>query len=78
MMRIPSEFLSIDETLYPYRGKIQFRQYNPNKPTKYALLYQSLSDAKLPYTYFTLAYAGNPEEITDDSFYVAGTDNYTK
>ena len=77
-MRIPSEFLSIDETLYPYRGKIQFRQYNPNKPAKYGLLYRSLSDAKLPYTYFTLPYAGKPEEITDDSFYVTGTDNYTK
>ena len=28
----PSEYLSIDETLYPRRQQIVFRQYNPNKP----------------------------------------------
>ena len=77
LLRIPTEFLSIDETLYPYRGKIQIRQYNPNKPAKYGLLYRSLSDAKLPYTYFTLPYAGKPNEVTEDSYYVTGTDNYT-
>ena len=71
-LRIPTEFLSIDETLYPYRGKIQIRQYNPNKPAKYGLLYKSIS------TYFTLPYAGKPEEIIVESVYVTGTDNYTK
>ena len=30
------------------------------------------------YTYYTLPYAGKPEEITDDSQYVTGTDNYSK
>ena len=38
-MRHPSPLLAIDETLYPYRGHIGFRQYNPNKPAKYGLLY---------------------------------------
>ena len=31
----PSEYLSIDETLYPMRHQIAFRQYNPKKPHKY-------------------------------------------
>ena len=31
----PSEYLTIDETLYPMRHQIAFRQYNPNKPHKY-------------------------------------------
>ena len=34
----PSEYLSIDETLYPMRQQIAFRQYNPNKPHRYGLL----------------------------------------
>ena len=28
----PSEFLNIDETLYPISNRIAFCQYNPNKP----------------------------------------------
>ena len=30
-LRVPSEHLAIDETLYPYRGRIGFRQYNPQQ-----------------------------------------------
>jgi len=48
---VPSEFLSIDETLYAMRNQIAFRQYNPNKPAKYGLLYKSLNDARFPFTY---------------------------
>ena len=29
-LRTPSEYLAIDEILYPYRGKTVIRQYNPN------------------------------------------------
>ena len=76
-MKTPSEYLSIDKTLYPYRGKTIIRQYNPNKPAKYGILYRSISDSHVPYTYYTLQYAGKPDEITDDSEYVTGTDNYT-
>ena len=77
-LRTPSEYLAIDETLYPYRGKIVIYRDNPNKPAKYGILYRSISDSRVPYTYHTLPYVGKPEEITDDSKYVTGTDNYTK
>lgn len=78
MLRIPSDFLSLDETLYPFRGRRSMKQYNPNKPAKYGLLYRSISDARLPYTYITLPYAGKPNNIIPESEYVTGTDNYTK
>ena len=77
-MLIPSDLLSLDETLYPYRGRIGIKQYNPNKLAKYDLLYCSISDAERPYTYNTLPYAGKPNVITPQSEYVTGTDNYTK
>ena len=73
---IPSEYLAVDETLYPYRGHIKFKQYNPNKPAKYGILYRSISDSVVPCTYFTLPYAGKPDN--PDQYYVTGTDNYTK
>ena len=77
----PSFYLAIDETLYPYRGHIGFKQYNPNKPSKYGLLYRSLCDASLPYNYYSLPYAGKPENLNENlykKYYVSGTDEYTK
>ena len=77
ILRRPSQHTAIDETLYPYRGKIGFKQYNPSKPGKYGLLYRSFCDSEVQYTYFSLPYAGKPEEAPDQ-YYVTGTDNYTK
>ena len=39
-MRYPSALLAIDETLYPYRGCISFKQCNPNIPSKDGLFYE--------------------------------------
>ena len=81
-LRTPSMHLSIDETLYPYRGHIGFKQYNPSKPAKYGLLYRSICDSEVQYCYFTLPYAGKPEKIDDQQpaskFYVTGSDEYSK
>ena len=37
--RNPLPYVSVDETLYPYRGRIGMKQYNPSKPAKYGLLH---------------------------------------
>ena len=78
--RNPSPFLVIDEMLYPYRGHLSFKQYNLSKPAKYGLLYCSICDASVPYTYYSLPYAGKPDVIDDEAnkYNVTGTDNYTK
>ena len=78
--RNPSELLATDETLYPYRGSIEFKQYNPSKPGKYGLLYRSLCNSVTTYAYCQLPYADKPE-ITEgpaSKYYVTGTDEYTK
>lgn len=72
----PSEHLATDETLYPYKGRIGFKQYNSKKPTKYSLLYHSLCDSTVQYTYYSLPYAWKPEN--PNARYVTGIDNYTK
>ena len=38
MNTMQNQFLVIDETLYPYWGKIVIFQYNPNKPAIYGIL----------------------------------------
>ena len=42
----------INKTLYPYRGMIGFKQYNPKKPAKYGLLFRSLCDSSIQYIFF--------------------------
>ena len=76
----PSLLLAIDEKLYPYRGDIGFKQYNPNKPAKYGLLYRSLCDSSIPYTYYSLPYTGKPEKVESPGakYYIIGTDEYSK
>ena len=62
------------------RGHIGFKQYNPNKLTKYGLLYHSLCDASVSYTYYSLPYVGKPEDLSGDAskYYILGTNEYTK
>ena len=73
---IPSEYLAIDETLYAYGVMVKLKEYNSNKPAKYGFLYRRISDSDVPYTYFTLPFAGKPE-IEGSEFYVTGTDGYS-
>ena len=79
-MRYPTPQLGFDVILYPYRGCIGFKQYNPSKPAKYSLLYRSPRDSTTTYTYFTLVYAGKPESTGGPAanYCLTGTDEYTK
>ena len=58
----------------PLSMLINFKQYNPSKPGNYRLLYRSICDSEVQYTYFSLSYAGKP----DEEYYVTWADNYTK
>ena len=72
-----TDFISLDETLYPMRTQIGFKQYNPNKPAKYGLLFKSLNSARYPYTYVTSPYAGKPEN-EDGEWFFPGTENVSR
>lgn len=74
---VPDDYLSLDETLYPTRVQISFKQYNPDKPAKYGLLFKSINGARYPYTHQTIVYSGKPVEEPNE-YYVAGTIEYIK
>ena len=74
---VPVDYITLDETLYPMRTQVNFKQYNPDKPAKYGMLFKSLNSGRYPYTYQSHVYCGKPEEQTGD-FYVQGTINYIK
>ena len=75
---VPDDYLSLDETLYPTRNQISFKQYNPDKPAKYGLLFKSINSARFAYTYQTHVYCGKPEGEPDNTYYVTGTAEYVK
>ena len=74
---VPDDYISLDETLYPMRTQISFKQYNPDKPAKYGILFKSLNSARHPYTYQSIVYSAKPVgDPTDD--YICGTAEYIK
>ena len=74
---IPSEYLSLDETLYPMRNQIGFRQFNPNKPAKYGMLFMSVNAVNYSNTFIAAPYCGKPSG-NPTSYYVTGTENIVK
>ena len=74
---VPPDYLSLDEPLYPTRVQIRFKQYNPDKPAKYGLLFKSINGARYPYTHQSIVYSGKPAGEPNE-FYNAVTINYIK
>ena len=58
--RVPFAHMTIDKTLYPYHGRIGFKQSKPSKRIKYGFLCRSLGDSSVQSTYLSLPYAGKP------------------
>ena len=68
------DYLSLDETLYPTRGQISFKQFNPSKPAKYGMLYKSYCYL---FTSSTAGYSGMPK-AEPTSCYRLGTSRTIK
>ena len=54
----PSEYACIEEMLILFRERCKFRVYMPNKPNKYGLKVQTLTDARTGYFYNAYLYCG--------------------
>ena len=55
---IPYEYVTVDETLVPFRGRCSFKQYMPSKPAKYGLKFWCLCDANTAYCLRMQPYLG--------------------
>ena len=74
---ILDDLLSIDETLCPMTNKLAFKQFNPNKPAKYGLLFKSINASRYPYSFVSAPYCRKPfGEPTEE--YKPGTFEVTK
>ena len=54
----PHEALTVDEQLFPYRGRTRFTQYIPSKPAKYGLKVWWLCDSKSYRPVKVMTYSG--------------------
>ena len=60
------DYVAIDECLYSMRNKISIKQFNPNKPAKYGLLFKELNEVRIPYIHRSEIYAGRPQIVEDN------------
>ena len=74
---VPDDYLSLDETLYPMRTQISFKQFNPSKPAKYGMLYKSINAFRYPFAFTTAVYSGKPK-AEPTSYYTPGTSQTIK
>ena len=59
------------------RNRVSFKQFKPNKPAKYGLLFKSIKGARYPYSFVSAPYCGKPKsEPTEE--YKQGTFEVTK
>lgn len=54
----PSEYVTVDEMLVPFRGRCGFRVYMPKKPKKYGIKMMCLTDSKTSYLVNAYIYTG--------------------
>lgn len=57
---IPGKKIAIDESTVGFKGRIIFKMYNPQKPTKWGLRVYVLADSQTGYVSVILPYYGTP------------------
>ena len=60
----PHEHLSIDEAMIPFKGRLGFKQYMKDKPTKWGIKVFVLSDATNGYVHRLQVYTGKNSELS--------------
>ena len=63
--------MSLDDTFYPTRTQISFKQFNPSKPAKYGMLYKSINSFRYPFAFSTVVYSDKPK-AEPTSYYTPG------
>ena len=59
----PGQNISIDEGMIPWRGRLNFRVYNPSKITKYGILIRMLCDSTTGYISSFKLYSGAGQSL---------------
>ena len=49
--QVPPEYVTIDKVMIPFKGRLGFKQYMKDKPTKWGIKVFTMSDAANGYIY---------------------------
>lgn len=63
----PSSRVAVDESTISFKGKVSFRIYNPQKPTKFGMKIFVISDCKNGYIYDFIPYFGKQNIINSST-----------
>ena len=55
--------LTVDEAVYPFRGRVSFRAYMKNKPNKHGIKLFELCDSAIGYILNATTYAGSDGSV---------------
>ena len=61
----PTEYVTIDEAMIPFKGRLGFKQYLKDKPTKWGIKVFTLSDATNGYVYRLQVYTGKNIDVSN-------------
>jgi len=64
----PQEFLCVDESLLPFKGRLSFKQFNPMKRSRFGIKLIVLCDAENKYVLDILPYQGKSTAIQNNSW----------
>jgi len=70
---VPGEFLCIDESLMPYKGRLSFKQYVPSKRARFGVLFYALVDCESKALLKLIPYQGKSTLNDFKEFGVKGT-----
>ena len=62
-MFTPFKYISVDESMIGFKGRISFLQYLPKKPKKWGMKAWALCDSKTGYTWNWKLYVGKDDEV---------------
>jgi len=74
----PGEIIAVDESMIPFRGRLKFRQYIPNKTHKYGVKFFKVCGTN-GYTYKIIIYEGKqskPGEALSETIVTSLCENY--
>lgn len=67
LFNTPGDRVAVDESLIAFKGKVSFRVYNKNKPTKFGIKVFVLSACENGYIFDFIPYLGKQELIPKSS-----------
>ena len=73
---VPSQYLSVDEGMIKYKGRLSFLQYMPAKPTKYGIKFYSCCDSVTGYCLRLVIYVGRENRFNGGEGFVYNIVNY--